>query len=283
MLACTGALALSPLMQTLRGADEKAKHTFKIGACDWSIGKRQQIEAFDLAREIGLDGVQFSFDGAGKPWDLRDAKVRERIAAKSKDTGVEIASLAMGVLNRVPYSSSPDAERWVAECVETMAMMQPNPGVVLLAFFGKGDIKGKPELQKEVIARLKRVAPAAEKAGVVIGLETWLNKDEHLHILDSVGSPNVQVYYDTANMNKMGYDIYAEIRALGKQRICEVHCKENGYLLGHGRCDFHKVRDALGDIGYDDWLVIESATERGKSVKDCYVHNQRYLRGVFNG
>jgi len=164
-----------------------------------------------------------------------------------------------------------------------MAKMTPNPKVLLLAFFGKGDIKGKPELQKEVIARLKRVEPIAARAGVVIGLETWLDKDEHLRILDAVGSINVQVYYDTANMQKRGYDIYREIRELGRERICQVHCKENGYLLGHGRCDFHKVRDALDDIGYEDWLIIEGATEKGMNTKACYVHNQRYLRGVFNG
>ena len=36
---------------------------YKIGACDWSIGKRQQIDAFEVAKEIGLDGIEVSFDG----------------------------------------------------------------------------------------------------------------------------------------------------------------------------------------------------------------------------
>ena len=76
--------------------------------------------------------------------------------------------------------------------------------IALLAFFSKGDIKDKPQEQAEVIRRLKQVAPEAEKAGVILGIESWLNADEHLRILDAVGSPAVQVYYDVANMEKHG-------------------------------------------------------------------------------
>ena len=57
----------------------------------------------------------------------------------------------------------------------------------------------------------------------------------------------------------------------------EVHCKENGFLLGNGLIDFRKVRGALGDIGYRDWLIIEGATSQGLSLEDSYVHNQKYL------
>jgi len=36
------------------------------------------------------------------------------------------------------------------------------------------------------------------------------------------------------NSNDRGYDIYQEIRQLGK-RICEFHAKENGALLGQAK------------------------------------------------
>jgi hypothetical protein len=41
------------------------------------------------------------------------------------------------------------------------------------------------------------------------------------------------------------------------------------------------VKDAMDDIGYSGWLVIESAVGDGRSVQDSYVHNQKYLRSVF--
>ncbi|RMG00619.1 MAG: sugar phosphate isomerase/epimerase [Planctomycetota bacterium] len=269
-------LAASPLAR-LFAADEK--RLYKIGACDWSIGKRQNIEAFDVAKAIGLDGVQVSFSEPGKPFDLRDKAVRDQYLAKSKETGVEIASLAMGVLNSVPFATEPQTEKWVEECIEVMAAMGQK--IVLLAFFGKGDIRGKPDRQEAVIAKLKRLAPKAEKAGVILGVESTLNVDDHLKILNGVDSPAVQVYYDVANMHYNGYDIFAELRTLGADRICQIHCKERGCLLGKGPIDFKKVRDVLAEIGYYDWLIIEGATEKGRSMEECYVDNQKFLRSLF--
>lgn len=274
-----GACATMSCLPALCVFAEDKSRLFKIGACDWSLGKRHQLEAMDVAKQIGLDGVQVSFGEAGRDADLRKPETRAKYANKSRDLGVKVASLAMGVLNQRPYASDPDAEQWVADCVDVMQEMGQR--VVLLAFFGDGDIKDKPDAQKEVIRRLKKVAPAAEKAGVVLGLETWLNADEHLRILDAVGSPAVQVYYDVANMNKCGYDIYREIRQLGRERICEVHAKENGFLLGQGKIDFPKVKQALDDIGWTGWLIIESATVKSKPLVECYSENQRYLRSVF--
>ena len=269
-------LAISPAWLCLANDEQRR---FKIAACDWSIGRGGQLSALELAKQIGLDGVQVSFGRPGDDYDLRSEDVRRQYEQAAEKHAVEIASLAMGVLNDIPYASDKDAERWVEECVEVMPKLQQK--IVLLAFFGNGDIKDKPKLQTEVIRRLRRVAPQAEKAGVVLGLETWLSADEHLRILDAVGSSAVQVYYDTANMEQQGYDIYKEIRQLGCERICQFHCKENGFLLGEGRVDFPRVKEAMDDIGYSGWLVIESAVGKGQSIPDSYVHNQKYLRSVF--
>ncbi len=52
------------MLRSLLAGEEKS--LFKIGACDWSIGRRQQISAFELAAEIGLNGLEVSFDGGPK-------------------------------------------------------------------------------------------------------------------------------------------------------------------------------------------------------------------------
>ncbi len=273
-----GLLATSPVFELL--AEDKAGcRRFKIGACDWSIRQRQKLEAFAAAKEIGLDGIEVSFSDPGKENDLREEDVRTQYLELSKKHGIEIASLAMGVLNSIPYAEDPRTEQWVADVVDVM----PKLGVknCLLAFFGKGNINGEREKQDEVIRRLKRVAPKAEKAGVVLGVESRLNAEDHIRIVDEVGSPAVQVYYDVANMHGMGYDIYKEIRQLGKDRICQFHMKEIGHLLGQGDVDFPRVKEAIDEIGFSGWLIIESAMERGKGVTECYQHNQKYLRSVF--
>jgi sugar phosphate isomerase/epimerase len=276
------ALATAPFLANRSSAEPKDDSTprFRIGACDWSIRQRQTPEALAVAKEIGLDGVEVSFSEPNSKYDLREEAARREYLEKAKLQGVEIASLAMGVLNQVPYATDPRTEQWVADVVDVMPALGVK--VCLLAFFGNGEIQGDRDKQGEVIRRLKKVAPRAEDAGVLLGVESWMNAEEHLRILDAVDSPAVQVYYDVANMTTRGYDVGQEIRQLGKERICQFHMKENGQLLGRGEVDFACVKQAINDIGYRGWLIIEGATIRGKSVSECYKMNRQFLRSLFD-
>ena len=152
---------------------------------------------------------------------------------------------------------------------------------MLLAFFGVADINGEPELIATVIEKLKRVAPLAEKHGFVLGLETLLNEADHRHIMTSVGSPAVKVYYDTANSTRMGYDIYKEIESLGVQSICEIHLKENHALMGDGAIDFEKVKGILDAMQYKGWLIIEGSVPKGMSREDGSGKNAAYALELF--
>ena len=79
----------------------------------------------------------------------------------------------------------------------------------------------------------------------------------------------------------MGYDIYKEIQSLGPENICELHCKENGFLLGRGRIAFERLRGVIKKIDYRGWLIIESAVPKGMEVARDYKNNADYLRAVF--
>lgn len=256
------------------------KRRFKVGACDWSIGKMASPEALKVAKEIGLDGVQVSLGTAGNKMHLRQAAIQRKYKDAVRETGVEVSSLAIGELNSIPYKSDAPAVEWVSDSVDVMTAM--NVKVVLLAFFGKGDLRGDKAGTDEVVRRLKEVVPKAEKTGVTLGIESWLSAEEHMDILQRVGSPAVKVYYDVCNSNDRGYDIYKEIRWLGTKHICEFHMKENGALLGKGKVDFQKVRAALDDIGYAGWMQIEGAVPKGMAMLDAYKTNLKFLREVFS-
>jgi sugar phosphate isomerase/epimerase len=272
-VAVAGGLAMTANCSPLFAASEKRR--FKIGACDWSIGKLGDPSAFALGKQIGLDGLQVSLGTLANDMHLRRTEVQQQFKEAAKANGVEIASLAIGELNNVPYKSDPRTIEWVSDSIDVCAALGVR--VVLLAFFGKGDLRGDKPGVNEVVRRLKAVATKAEKSGVILGIESWLSADEHLEILDRVGSKAVQVYYDVCNSNDRGYDIYKEIRQLGK-RICEFHAKENGKLLGQGKVDFQKVRAAMDDIGYSGWIQIEGAVPSGKAILESYQANLQYLR-----
>jgi L-ribulose-5-phosphate 3-epimerase len=252
---------------------------FQIGACDWSVGRTLSPYAFDRAKLIGLDGIQVSYNTGKDEKGLSVPETLKSIREASERTGVKVSSLAIGELNRTPYKSEPKTEEWVWNSVDAAKALGVK--VILLAFFSDGDLRNDDAGKKAVIARLKKVAPHAEKHGITLGIESWLSGQEHLDIIHAVGSPAVKVYYDFRNSTDAGHDIFKEIPMLGKDMICEIHMKENGQRLGEGPLDWPRVAKALKDIGYEGWMQIEGATPQGADIIECYQHNRKYLEGLF--
>ena len=253
-----------------------AKGNFKIGACDWMLGAMDP-RSFAVAKEIGLDGVQVSLGTSEHPTYLTSTAVQQEYLAEAKKQGVRIASLAIGELNTIPYKSDPRGQQWVSDSIDICNALNVN--VVLLPFFAEGDLRSDAKGIDEVIRRLKQVAPKAEKAGVMLAIESYLSAWEHLDIIQRVGSNAVKVYYDTGNAHKQGYDIYEEIRLLG-DAICQFHAKDYDFLFGQGKVNFPAVRAAMDDIGYRDWIVIEGAQPLG--IVESYRQNAAYLKKIFS-
>jgi L-ribulose-5-phosphate 3-epimerase len=47
------------------------KSSLRIGACDWSLGKSSDLGAFDLAKQIGLQGIQVNLGSEKNNMHLR--------------------------------------------------------------------------------------------------------------------------------------------------------------------------------------------------------------------
>lgn len=269
-----GGLALAAPFAPLF-ADE-GKRRFNIGACEWSL-RKSDPSSLDVAKLIGLDGVLVNMGSVGDDMHLRQPAVQQAYLAAAKRTGVAISSLALAELNNVPLKSDPRAEAWLADSVAVMTAL--NVRIVLVAAFSKGELLGDPAGIDHTVEVLKRCAPAAEKAGVIFGLENYLSAAENLEILRRVGSPAVQVYYDVGNSTDKGYDVYKEIRML-KGKVCEFHAKDGDFMLGHGRIDFQKVREAMDDIQFSGWIHIEAATPH-ELIAD-YQTDLKFLKSIFN-
>jgi len=254
-----------------------AARGFRIGACDWTLGRRSSPDALAVAKRIGLDGVQVDLGHPKDGMPLLKPEVRAAYLEAASRQGIEIASLAIGVLNEFPLKSDPRAEEWVAGSIEASKALGTR--VVLLAFFGNGDLRGDTAGVETVVRKLRQLAPLAEKAGVTLGFESWLSAPQHIDILDRVGSPGLGVYYDVANSHKEGHDIYKEIRQLGA-RICEFHAKDYDALYGRGSIRFPEVRGAMDAIGYRGWIHMEG-TQLPFGIEQSLKQNLEYLRGVF--
>jgi L-ribulose-5-phosphate 3-epimerase len=260
-------------------APARAGVQVRLGICDWTIGKTGDPAALALAGSLGLEGVQASLVPKGDSLALVDPALRRAYLEAAQRTGVAIASFAIGDLNGVPLKNDPRAEKWLAEAIDIAAAMKVK--IILVPFFGNGDLKGDAAGVAAVIAALKRLAPKAEAKGITLAIENTLTAGDNIKILEKVGSPAVRVYYDVANSHDAGYPILDEIRAL-QGRVVEIHAKDTKDLYGKGSIDFPAVRKAMDDIGFSGWLVMEG-TKMPLGVEASVRYDADYLKTVFAG
>jgi sugar phosphate isomerase/epimerase len=270
---------LAPCLAAAGTAETSGSGGFEVrlGVCDWTIGKTGDPAALALAGSLGLDGVQVSLASKGDSLALVDPALRRAYLEAAERTGVAIASFAIGELNDVPLKSDPRAEKWLGEGIEVAAAMGVK--IILVPFFGRGDLRNDPQGFDAAIEALKRVAPRAEKAGVSLAIENMLNAADNLKIIERVGSPAVRIYYDVANSQDAGYPILDEIRLLGSS-IVEIHAKDTKDLYGKGSIDFPAVRQAMEYIAYNGWLVLEG-TKMPLGLEKSIRYDADYLRKVF--
>jgi sugar phosphate isomerase/epimerase len=270
---------LVPLLAVAGTADISRGCPFEVrlGVCDWTIGKTGDPAALALAGSLGLDGVQVSLVSKGDSLALVAPALRRAYLEAAEKTGVAIASFAIGELNDVPIKNDPRAEKWLGEGIEVAAAMGVK--IILVPFFGRGDLRNDPKGFDAAVEALKRVAPRAEKAGVSLAIENMLNAADNLKIIERVGSPAVRIYYDVANSQDAGYPILDEIRLLGSS-IVEIHAKDTKDLYGKGSIDFPAVRQAMEYIAYNGWLVIEG-TKMPLGLEKSVRYDAEYLRKVF--
>jgi sugar phosphate isomerase/epimerase len=265
-----GAAALlsgQPLWASGRGA------RFRIGATDWNLRLTAKLESFALAKKIGFDGLQVSI---GRKMELSDAALQKQFLAESKRVGLPIASLCLDILHVNGLKSDPLGQRWVADSIPIARAMGVR--VILLPFFGKWALAAQSEMDY-VGDALREIAPAAEKAGVILGLEDTISARDNARIMERSKSRAVLTYYDVGNSTRAGFNIIEEIGWLGRERICEVHLKDNPNYLGKGRIDFPAVIDALVETGFDKWAQLECDSPTGSVESDMGI-NLKYIRDL---
>jgi sugar phosphate isomerase/epimerase len=187
-----------------------------------------------------------------------------------RETGLVIPSLMMGLLNSCPLASDPRGPAWLEQSIE--AAQDLGAKVILVAFFGKGDLRQDGKVKEAdvdvIVERLKAAAPSAEKAGVILAIENTLSAEQNLQILRRIGHPSVRLYYDVGNSTNNGYDVPAEIRLL-KGQIVSIHFKDNPNFLGEGKVAFPEIAKAIRETGYQGWIVLETSSPTKDPVVDA--------------
>ena len=250
----------------------------RIGVTDWNLDRGADPESVPLAAKLGFEGVQVSFgqkliDGK-MPADNPEAIAR--YLKLSKDNNIPIDGTCVDRLHTDGLKSTKAGQKWVLDSIRLTKDLHTK--VLLLPFFGKWALKNREEMDHTGDV-LRDLAPEAEKAGVILGLEDTISAEDNVRIMDRARSKNVLVYYDVGNSTKNGFDVVEEIRWLGKDRICQFHLKDNPHFLGEGKIQFAPIIHAIRDIGYSGYANLE--TDAGKNTLEADMRrNLLYIRDV---
>jgi D-psicose/D-tagatose/L-ribulose 3-epimerase len=125
-----------------------------------------------------------------------------------------------------------------------------------------------------LVTNLRVLARVAGDHGVVLGIEplnrfetSFINlASQAVEVIDRVSHPACRIMLDTFHMNIEEKSLGAAIRTTGS-RLCHFHaCENDRGAPGSGNVTWDQVKAALADIGYDGPVVIESFTDKVRSI-----------------
>jgi L-ribulose-5-phosphate 3-epimerase len=245
--------------------------------------KRQTPGALDRAKECGLDGVEVDMGPLGKRPDfenkLTDDSFRNDYLKKAHDNGLEISSLAMSAFYGQAFGKHASATRFAATWIELMPKVGTKVGFLPIIGIDNDEVRAR------TVEDLKSAAPVAEKAGVILGINTQLDAEGNKKLLDDIGSPAFAIAYNCGEAIDAQRDVYQELKDLGRDRIAEIiPTLSDGLLLKDDpRLDVPKLKYLLDEINWSGWLILQRSRDKSrvKDVKYNFSANAAYLKSIF--
>jgi len=255
-----------------------ATNQLRIGITDWNLNLGANPEAVPLAARLGFEGVQVSFgrDLVQDKLPVDNPEVIEQYLKLSKANQIPIDGTCVDRLHVNGLKSDKQAPKWVLDSIRLTKALDTK--VLLLPFFGPWALKTKDEMDY-VGDRLRELGPEAKKAGVILGLEDTVSAEDNVRMMDRSRSSSVKVYYDVGNSTRAGFDVVKEIRWLGKDRICQLHFKDNPHYLGEGSIQFAPIVRAVRDIGFSGFANLETDVDQ-QHLDAGLRRNLNYIRQV---
>jgi D-psicose/D-tagatose/L-ribulose 3-epimerase len=241
----------------------------KVGMCMflWTTRVASEHEALlaDI-RATGFDGVEIPvFEGSPDDYAqlgrMLDRLGLERTAVSAiGDPSLDLISPDPAVRR-----AGVDRMRWVLDCSAALGADRVSGPLhsVLGQFSGQGPTAD--ELSRAADSQ-QQIGAHAATVGVTVGLEA-LNRFE-CYLLNTMADlaafirridhPNIRAMYDTFHANIEEADPIAALTA-NRAEVVHIHLSENDRgVPGRGNIPWAETFAAIRDIGYDDWLTIES-------------------------
>jgi sugar phosphate isomerase/epimerase len=282
-LIASAALCATTFLARGQTTQPKRDQRYKISAADWMMLKRQTPGALDRAKECGLDGVEVDMGPLGKRPDfenkLTEDSFRNDYLKKAHDNGLEISSLAMSAFYGQAFGKHEKATQFASTWIDLMPKVGTKVGFLPIIGIDNDDVRAK------TVEDLKSAAPLAEKARVILGINTSLDSAGNKNLLDDIGSPAIRIAYNCGEAIDANRDVYRELKDLGRDRIAEIiPTLSDGVLLKDDtRLDVPRLKSLLDEMNWSGWLVLQRSRDknRARDVKYNFSANAAYLKSIF--
>lgn len=229
--------------------------------------KAEDVVLIDKVAEMGFEVIELGVASEKPPFEIK--KVSQRL----KDVGLECCVCSFIPGDRDIASPDPATRHRGVEYLKSLVATTAALGGSILCgplyaeLFRARHVPAAQRRQEWEwsVAGLQQVATAAESEGVTIALE-YLNRfetdlinlaEQAIRLVEDVGSRAVGVHLDTFHMSIEEKDQGQAIRATGKHLKHFHTCENDRGTPGSGQVRWDVIRDALRDIGYDGYVVIE--------------------------
>src|SRR4051794_1612984 len=269
----------------------------EIGLMFWSSGNAEQD--LERLRGFGLSAGQLGFPGelplerSAESWESSLAKYREFAITTAvcsyvgEDySNVETVRQTVGL---VPQNRRAERVARTKEVADIAASLGIGSVACHIGFIPED--RKRPEYQ-QVCSMVRDICGHLSRHHVDFTLETGQEPaDALLAFIDDVGSVNLKINFDPANMILYGMgDPVSALRTLGS-RVVSVHCKDGlpperpGDLgvekrLGSGKVDYPAFLAALTQIGYKGTLSIEREEPDIERREQDIRHAVNFLGGL---
>jgi sugar phosphate isomerase/epimerase len=228
---------------------------------DAVVRATDDAQTFARASRLGFAGVEVDLSRD----DLRAGDRLESLRRAAAGSGLAVSSIVLG--EHSDQGGISDADRRVAEHAQDDVRRaidwaaELGAGAILVPFFGRAELVEDADLDRAAEA-FRPLCEQAGARGVMLCYEGTLPATRIRTLVDRVGSQAFGCYFDLANPVTRGLDSAIEIRALGAL-VQSLHFKDTRVEAGDcppglGRVDYAASFEALGEIGYDGWVVLET-------------------------
>jgi D-psicose/D-tagatose/L-ribulose 3-epimerase len=225
----------------------------------------EHLPICESLKDMGYDGVEI-------PMFAPDEKKFAELGKKLDDLGLERTAVTIRGGEDNPISPDPAVRAKGVELTKATLDSCKAAGATHLVgpyhsaigvFSGSGPTEDE---WKRGVESMQQVAEHAGQVGVTLGVEC-LNRFEiylltchadSARFVREVNHPNCRAMYDTFHANIEEKSVSEAIRACADV-LAHVHISENDRSTpGTGGVGWDETFDALHEVGYDGWVVVEA-------------------------